>query len=186
MQVERRRRGRGAPSNEAEGMGAMTRRRRGRGGDDDEEGNDTAERNKASENEDKADGRQGRGKMDAETRRRAMRGGKIVEDDKVWPIRFVEFTHYYVSFSGLPLQSLSSSLLRSIHTARVTMRRGTLRCGASRHMLFFQFTLVKPCLIFLVTMASQQQDMLLALALQTQVIALIVLQKQRKSDDFRF
>ena len=110
MQVERRRRGRGAPSNEAEGMGAMTRRRRGRGGDDDEEGNDTAENNKASGNEDKADGRQGRGKMDAETRRRAMRGGKIVEDDKV---RFVEFTHYYVSFSDLPLQSLSSSFLLS-------------------------------------------------------------------------
>ena len=57
---------------------------------------------------------------------------------------------------------------------------------ASRHMLFLQFTLVKRCLIFLVTMASQQQDMLLALALQTQVIALIVLQKQRKSDGFRF
>ena len=31
-------------------------------------------------------------------------------------------------------------------------------------------------------MASEQQDMLLALVLQTQVIALIVLQKQRKSD----
>ena len=55
------------------------------------------------------------------------------------------------------------------------MRRDTSRCGASRHMLFFQFT-----------MASQQQDMLLGLALQTQVIALIVLQKQRKSDGFRF
>ena len=71
-------------------------------------------------------------------------------------------------------------------TSHFTMCRGTSRCGASHHMLFFQFTLVKRCLIFLVTMASQQQDMLLALALQTQVIALIVLQKQRKSDDFRF
>ena len=47
-------------------------------------------------------------------------------------------------------------------------------------MLFFQFTLVKRCLIFLVSMASQQQDMLLTLALQTQVIDLIILQKQRK------
>ena len=57
---------------------------------------------------------------------------------------------------------------------------------ASRHMIFFQFTLVKRCLIFLVTMASQQQDMLLAFALQTQVIAFIVLQKERKNDSFRF
>ena len=77
-------------------------------------------------------------------------------------------------------------VLRSIHTARVTMRRGTSQCGESRHMLFFQFTLVKRYLAFLVTMASQQQDMLLGLALHTQVIALIVSQKQRKSDGFRF
>ena len=51
-------------------------------------------------------------------------------------------------------------------------------------MLFFQFTLVKRCLILLVTMASQ--DMLLTLALQTQVTASTVLQKQRKSNGFRF
>ena len=54
-------------------------------------------------------------------------------------------------------------ILRSIYTARVGMRRGTSQRGASCHMLFFQFTLVKRCLIFLVTMASQQHDMLLAL-----------------------
>ena len=36
------------------------------------------------------------------------------------------------------------------------------------------------------TRRPQQEDILLALALKPQVIALNVLQKQRKSDDFRF
>ena len=76
--------------------------------------------------------------------------------------------------------------LRSTYTARITMRRGTSRCSASRQMLFFQFTLVKRCLIFLVTMASQQQDIFIALALQPQVNSLTCIAKQRKSDDFRF
>ena len=75
-------------------------------------------------------------------------------------------------------------LLQSIHTARFEMRRGTSQCGALCRMLFFRSTLVKHCLIFLVTIASEQQDMLLAVALKPQVIALIVLRKQRKSDGF--
>ena len=79
-QGDRRRRGREAQPNEAEGMGAMTRRRRRRG--DEEEDDDEAGGKKEDENEDNTDGKRGREKMDAETRRRAMRGGKIVEDEK--------------------------------------------------------------------------------------------------------
>ena len=59
----------------------MTRRRRRRGEDDEEE-DDAASQTKG-DTQDQTDGRRGSGKMDAETRRRAMRGGKIVEDEKV-------------------------------------------------------------------------------------------------------
>ena len=62
----------------------MARRRRRRGDDDDDgEGRDNLGSNKADEREDKTDGKKVREKMDAETRRRAMRGGKVIEDEKV-------------------------------------------------------------------------------------------------------
>ena len=87
--MERRRRGRGAPSNDAEGMGAMTRRRRRRGDDDEDDGEGGDDNKKVDDNEDAADGKQKREKMDAETRRRAMRGGKVIEDEKVCFCSFV-------------------------------------------------------------------------------------------------
>ena len=62
---------------------ARRRRRRGDGDDDDAEGRDNIGSSKAGENGDKTDGKQVREKMDAETRRRAMRGGKVIEDEKV-------------------------------------------------------------------------------------------------------
>jgi len=62
------------------------------------------------------------------------------------------------------------------------MRRGTSRRVASRRVAyFFKIHTGKASSVILVKMASQQPDMLLALTLQNQVIALIVLQKQRKA-----
>ena len=67
-----------------------------------------------------------------------------------------------------------------LHASRcVEVHRDAAHCA-----ICFSFS--SRCLIVLVTMASQQLDMLLALALQTQIIALIVLRKQRKGDGFRF
>ena len=64
-------------------MGAA-KRRRGRRGDDGDMDDDEDGRRRGGDNEeDQADGKKGRGKMDAETRRRAMRGGKVVEEDRV-------------------------------------------------------------------------------------------------------
>ena len=61
-----------------------------------------------------------------------------------------------------------------LHASRcVEVHRDAAHCA-----ICFSFS--SRCLIVLVTMASQQQDMLLALALQTQVIALIVLQSKEK------
>ena len=65
------------------------------------------------------------------------------------------------------------------------MSQGTSRCAASRQILFLVHT-GKASLAILVKMASQQQDMLLALALQTQVIFLVLLQKQMKKRSFGF
>eukprot|EP00795_Rhopilema_esculentum_P003711 gene3711-14984_t len=80
---EGRRRGKDSASaiNSAEGMGAM-QRRRGRRGEDLED-DDAQSNQKETDDQDEADGKRGKGKMDPETRKRAMRGGKVVEDEQV-------------------------------------------------------------------------------------------------------
>ena len=69
-------------------------------------------------------------------------------------------------------------------TCHNALRYIALRRIAARCVIYFfcQFTLAtgKASSAVLVKLASQQQDMLLALALQNQVIALVLLQKQRK------
>ena len=67
--------------NTAEGMGAMLRRRGRRG--EDLEDDEAQNKQKETDDQDEADGKRGKGKMDAETRKRAMRGGKVVEDEQV-------------------------------------------------------------------------------------------------------